>query len=748
MQRITNVDEIEKMIKGDHHDVFSVLGMHKRKEGMVVRAFLPYTKAVSVIDFHHRHKTYVMAKGHPDGFYEILLRDREDSFEYQLDITDDSNNRWVGHDPYSFLPVLSHYDLYLFNRGDHRRIYEKLGAHRTTVNGVTGIYFAVWAPCARNVSVIGDFNRWDGRINPMRKLGASGVWEIFMPRTNEGALYKFEIKTQSGEILRKADPYGFYAELRPDTASIVYNLEGYRWQDQEWLEERKRGNYLEKPVAIYEVHMGSWMRVSRDENGFISYRDAADKLVTYVKEMGYTHIEFLALAEHPFDGSWGYQVTGYYAATSRYGEPKDLMYLIDVCHQNGIGVLLDWVPGHFPRDAHGLRLFDGSALYEHSDPKQGEQPEWGTMVFNYGRDEVKNFLVGNALFWFDKYHMDGLRVDAVASMLYLDYGKEEGEWVPNQYGGRENIEAVAFLRHLNHAVHTDYPGIMMIAEESTAWAMVSKPAYVGGLGFGFKWNMGWMNDFLKYMSMDSVYRKYHHHLITFSMMYAFSENFVLPLSHDEVVHGKCSMLSKMPGDYRQKFAGLRAAYGYQYGHPGKKLLFMGGEFGQFIEWKYDDSLDWHLLEYEMHQKMQYYVKDLNRLYQSEKAMYEVDSSFEGFEWINCDDAGHSIVSFLRKGKERHDMLVFVYNFTPVAHGHYRIGVPFNLLYKEILNSDSEIYGGSNAGNCGGLHAEDIPCNGRAYSMALRVPPLAMLVFKPMFQKGKDIEGDSAETRVL
>ena len=639
------------------------------------------------------------------------------------------------------LSILTDYDIYLFNKGDHRHLHRKLGAHIEVIEGVEGTYFAVWAPCARSVSVIGDFNGWNGSKHPMTAIGSSGVWEVFIPGIARGALYKYQIITQKEELLNKADPYAFYSELRPDTASIVYDIEGYQWGDSRWMENRKKGSPLEQPAAVYEVHLGSWMRVSRDENGFLSYRDAADKLVAYVKEMGYTHIEFLPLSEHPYDGSWGYQVTGYFAITSRYGTPEDFMYLVDTCHQNDIGVILDWVPAHFPRDEHGLRRFDGTALYEHKDARQGEQPQWGTMIFNYDRNEVKNFLISNALFLFEKYHIDGLRVDAVASMLYLNYGKEDGDWVANQYGGDENLEAIEFLRHLNSAVYQSFPGVMMIAEESTSWPFVSKPPYMGGLGFGMKWNLGWMNDFLQYMSMDPVHRKYYHHLITFSIMYAFTENFMLPLSHDEVVHGKRSLLDKMWGDYWQKFAGLRVTYGYQYGHPGKKLLFMGGEFGQFIEWKYDDSLDWHLLEYDLHKKMQDYVKDLNRLYQSEKAFYEVDFSFDGFEWIDCNDADHSIISFIRKGKDRQDMLLFVYNFTPVVYDHYRIGVPFDLYYKEIFNSDSGIYGGSDVGNCGGLHAEKIECGGRPYSIALRVPPLAMLVFKPVFKEALKCKED-------
>lgn len=734
MKATVDQNDLYRILNSDHNDPFNVLGMHKIDNGIVVRAFLPRANTVYVVDFYDGDKKYPMSKIHQDGFFEVVIENRDDFFEYQLDITDHFNNHWITHDPYSFFMVLTDYDLYLFNKGDNRRIYEKLGAHPMTINNVQGTYFAVWAPCAKRVSVIGDFNQWDGRQNPMRSIGSSGVWEIFIPGVVPGTVYKFEIRTQNGDILKKADPYAFHSELRPNNASIVYNIDNYQWHDEQWMEERRNTDPLEKPIAIYEVHLGSWMRVSRDENGFLSYRDGAEKLVKYAKEMGYTHIEFLPLSEHPYDGSWGYQVTGYFSVTSRYGKPEDFMYLVDTCHQNNIGIILDWVPAHFPRDEHGLRRFDGSALYEHEDPRLGEHPDWGTMIFNYGRHEVKNFLISNAIFWFEKYHIDGLRVDAVASMLYLDYGKKEGQCIRNQYGGRENIEAIEFLRHLNSVVYQEYPGILMIAEESTAWPLVTKPPYIGGLGFGMKWNMGWMNDFLRYMSMDSVYRKYHHNLITFSFMYAFSENFILPLSHDEVVHGKCSMLNKMPGDYWQKFAGLRVAYGYQYAHPGKKLLFMGGEYGQFIEWKYDDSLDWHLLDYDMHKKIQVYVKDLNKLYRSEKALYEVDYSFDGFEWINCDDADHSIISFIRKGKDWHDMLLFVCNFTPIVHDHYRIGVPFNLYYKEIFNSDAELYGGSNVGNCGGLYAEEVPCNGRPYSMALRIPPLGMLVFKPIFEE--------------
>jgi 1,4-alpha-glucan branching enzyme len=557
-----------------------------------------------------------------------------------------------------------------------------------------------------------------------------------MPRKfrGVGAVYSGdEIKTCHNEIYIKSDPYAFYSELRPGTASVVWNLDDYNWNDEEWIRERDGSNMFEKPVSIYEVHLGSWARIPQEGCRFLTYRELADKLVEYVKYMGYTHIELMPVSEHPYDGSWGYQVSGYYSVTSRYGKPQDFMYFVDKCHQNGIGVLMDWVPAHFPKDAHGLARFDGSALYEHADIRRGEHPDWGTHIFNYARHEVRNFLVSNAVFWFEKYHIDGLRVDAVASMIYLDYGKKHGEWLPNRWGGKENIDAIEFMRQLNTTVFKYFPGAMMIAEESTSWALVSKPPHAGGLGFSYKWNMGWMNDYLKYISMDPVYRKFHHNLLTFSIMYAFSENFILVLSHDEVVHGKYSMINKMPGDYRQKFAGLKVSYGYMFGHPGKKLMFMGNEFGQFIEWDYRRSLDWHLLDYDMHRKLQNYVKDLNSLYRKEKAFYEVDFEQSGFEWIDCSDLDHSIVSFIRKGRDWHDALIFICNFTPVKHEGYRIGVPFDTRYTEILNSDSEFYGGSNTGNAGEVTAEKVPFHNRPYSLSLRIPPMGMLVFKPVFE---------------
>ena len=605
--------------------------------------------------------------------------------------------------------------------------------------GVKGASFAVWAPSAQRVSVVGNFNQWDGRTHQMRMIGSSGVWELFIPGLTKGDIYKYEIKTPSGEIYVKSDPYALFAEKSPQTASVVYDLDNYMWNDEPWLEKRQKESVLDKPVNIYEVHLGSWKQEPDDdpksETGFkpYSYRKLAETLIPYVKEMGYTHIELLPVTEHPYDGSWGYQVTGYYAPTSRYGTPEDFKYFVDTCHKNDIGVILDWVPAHFPKDAHGLARFDGTSLYEYEDKRKGEHLGWGTHVFNYGRNEVKNFLIANAVYWFDQFHIDGLRVDAVASMLYLDYCREPGEWIPNEYGGRENLEAVELIKHLNSVVYQYFPHVMMIAEESTAWPMVTKPVHVGGLGFSHKWNMGWMNDFLKYVSLDPIYRRYNQNLLTFSFMYAWSENYILVLSHDEVVHGKASMLNKMPGDYWQKFAGLRCAYAYFFAHPGKKLLFMGSEFGQFIEWKYKESLDWHLLDYPMHKKMGEYVQALNHLYKSETAFYEADTTSEGFELIDCNDVDNSIISFIRKGKDWHDMLIFVFNFTPNVHEGYRMGAPLSGTYVEVFNSDSEEYGGSNVINKEPIIAREIPIHEKPYSIELRIPPLGAVILRPVFE---------------
>ncbi|MCL4537419.1 MAG: 1,4-alpha-glucan branching protein GlgB [Nitrospirae bacterium] len=627
--------------------------------------------------------------------------------------------------------VLTDFDLHLIGEGTHYKNYEKLGAHVVEIGGVKGVHFAVWAPNAKRVSVIGDFNHWDGKKHPMKLLGDSGIWEIFVPGLDEGELYKFEIKSKyKGYKEQKADPFAFYFEVRPKSAAIVYNIEGkHKWQDAEWIEMRGKKNWFESPVSIYEVHLGSWMRVPEDGSRFLTYRELADKLIPHVKKLGYTHIELLPISEHPLDASWGYQTIGHYAPTSRFGKPEDLMYFVDKCHRSGIGVIIDWVPAHFPKDAHGLGFFDGTCLYEHEDPKKGEHKEWGTLIFNYGRREVANYLISNALFWLEKYHIDGLRVDAVASMLYLDYSREPGEWIPNIYGGNENLEAIDFLKKFNEVVHQYHPGVLTVAEESTAWTGVSRPTYLGGLGFSMKWNMGWMHDTLEYFSKDAVYRKYHANNLTFSMLYAFTENFILPFSHDEVVYGKRSMLDKMPGDMWQKFANLRALYGYMYGHPGKKLLFMGSEFGQWSEWNFDSSLDWHLLQYEPHKKLQRFVSDLNHLYKTEPAMHEVDFDWHGFEWIDFHDSDNCVLSFIRRAKNHDDFLVFVFNLTPVPRFGYRIGVPKGGFYREILNSDSEIYWGGNIGNAGGVYADSVPCHKRQYSLNLTLPPLSVLIFK-------------------
>lgn len=727
--------DAEAILRAEHHDPFSYLGMHpleiKGEMAVTVRTFQPGAEKATVIDVDGGGAAYPLDKIHPEGLFEAVIKDREKVFPYKLSVLYPSGEVSEFYDPYSFLPIMSNYDLHLFSEGRNYYIYLRLGAHLLKVNHVSGVYFAVWAPNARRVSVVGDFNGWDGRRHPMRVLGSSGVWELFIPGLSEGEIYKYEIKTQDGAILLKGDPYGYLFEVRPKSASIVHSIEGYEWNDSKWMSGRPGRSVLHEPLSIYEVHLGSWRRRPEEGSRFLTYRELAHELVDYVREMGFTHIELLPVAEHPFDGSWGYQVTGYFAPTSRYGSPEDFMYFVDHCHQNGIGVILDWVPGHFPKDAHGLVWFDGTALYEHLDPKKGEHKEWGTLTFNYGRNEVKNFLISNALFWFDKYHIDGIRVDAVASMLYLDYSRSEGEWIPNKYGGRENLDAINFIREFNEVVYRYFPGIMTIAEESTAWPSVSRPTYLGGLGFGFKWNMGWMHDTLEYISKDPVYRKYHQSSLTFSLLYAFHENFILPLSHDEVVHGKRALLDKMPGDLWQRFANLRALYGFMFGHPGKKLLFMGGEIGQWAEWNYNQSLDWHLLQYEPHQKLQRFVKDLNHLYQREPALYEIDFEWAGFEWIDFHDADNSVLSFLRRGKNPEDIVIFVCNFTPVPRKSYKIGMPRPGFYRELLNSDSEVYGGSNMGNSGGVWTSPLEWQGKPYSVELTLPPLSVIILKPV-----------------
>ena len=600
-----------------------------------------------------------------------------------------------------------------------------LGAHLVREGDTRGVRFALWAPNADDVSVIGDFNQWNRANHPMQRRDG-GVWELFIPVLGAGTHYKYSVRALSGEVQEKSDPYAFFAEAPPRTASIVWGLNNHTWADQGWMEERGHRNLQHEPVSIYEVHLESWMRKPSHES--LSYRELAERLVTYVRDLGYTHLELMPVMEHPFSGSWGYQVTGYFAPTSRFGTPDDFRYFVDCCHQAGLGVILDWVPGHFPRDAHGLWRFDGTALYEHADPRQGEHREWGTLIFNYGRNEVRNFLLSNALYWLREFHIDGMRVDAVASMLYLDYAREQGEWIPNRFGGRENLEAIDFLKRFNELVHQE-PGAISIAEESTAWPGVSRPVYTGGLGFTMKWNMGWMHDMFQYFAKDTVFRKYHQQLITFSMLYAFTENFVLPVSHDEVVYGKRSLIYKMPGDEWQRFANTRAFLAYMFAHPGKKLLFMGTEFGQTAEWNHDTQLEWRLLQYPIHYKLQTMVKELNWLYRREPALFEVDDSYHGFEWIDLQDSESSIITFIRFARNREDFIVFACNFTPVPREGYRIGVPKAGLYRELFNTDSELFGGANLGNAGAVMAEEMPFHGRPASLNVTIPPLAVVAFK-------------------
>jgi len=626
--------------------------------------------------------------------------------------------------------AISEFDLYLLAEGTHYRAYEKLGAHLTGKDGKRGVQFAVWAPNAKRVSIIGDFNNWNPNAAIMSSSTA-GIWEGFVPDIGQGASYKYHIESRYRDYkVDKADPYGFASEIRPETASRVWNLDNYSWHDESWMKNRTNTNSLGSPLSFYEVHLGSWKRALDENNRWLTYRELAPLLADYVHDAGFTHIEFLPVMEHPFDGSWGYETLGYFAPTSRFGTPDDFMYLVDYLHQRGIGVVLDWVPAHFPKDEAGLGYFDGSHLYEHEDPRQGEHPDWNTFVFNYGRNEVQNFLISNALFWMDKYHVDGLRVDAVASMLYLDYGRREGQWIPNRFGGKENLDAVHFLRTLNEHIYGAYPDTMMIAEESTSWPQVSRPIYLGGLGFGLKWNMGWMHDVLNYTSQDPVFRTYHQNEITFSLVYAFAENFVLPFSHDEVVYGKGSMIRKMPGDDWQKFANLRLLYGFMFGHPGKKLLFMGDEFGQWAEWNHDASLEWNLLEHPSHAGLKRWVRDLNTLYRGEPLLHTMDFNSAGFEWVDCKDFQRSIISFLRRGQNPSDQLLFVCNFTPVVRQNYRVGVPLEGHWKEILNSDAPLYGGSGQGNFGGLSTVPLPIHGRPFSLNMTLPPLGIVIFRP------------------
>jgi 1,4-alpha-glucan branching enzyme len=719
---------IEAIVYAYHGDPFAVLGPHEHENGIVVRALLPFAMAVTLLPADGS-ASYPMHKSHPVGLFECIIPGASLPFSYQYQVEGAAD---LAHDPYNFPPVLTAYDKYLMAEGTHMQVYRKLGAHLTEINGVNGVYFAVWAPSAERVSVVGDFNRWDGRCHPMRFHPDTGVWELFIPNLGEGTLYKYEIRTRyQGYMVTKTDPVGFFTELRPKNASIVWNIDKHHWGDADWMAQRAERQAKNAPVNIYEVHLGSW----KLKNGWewFTYKEMAEELVPYVKEMGYTHIELLPVAEHPFDGSWGYQVTGYYAPTSRFGTPDDFQAFVDACHQAGIGVILDWVPAHFPTDEHGLNFFDGTHLYEHADPRQGAHPDWGTLIFNFGRNEVRQFLISNALFWLEKYHIDGLRVDAVASMLYLDFSRKAGEWVPNRYGGRENLEAIEFIRAFNERVHEAYPDVLTIAEESTAWPGVTRPVEDGGLGFDMKWNMGWMHDTLEYIKNEPIHRAYHHGMLTFSLLYAFSEHFLLPFSHDEVVHLKRSMLDKMPGDLWQRFANLRLLFGYQYGHPGKKLNFMGAEFGQWREWSEARSLDWELVETEAadgrHAKLQQYVAALNHLYKNEAALHENDDSWEGFTWIDFQNNLLSVLAFARHAPQKGETVLVVCNFTPVVRPNYRLGVLEAGSYQEILNSDADIYGGSNVLNPEPLQTSPTAWYDQPHSIELTLPPLGAVFLK-------------------
>ncbi len=730
----------ELIAEGQHFEPFQVLGPHfacDRPSQLAIRTFSPHAQEVKIL-WGDARTLHAARKVHPAGLFEAVvpLPGNETKPElpspnsYRLRFLFTDGRALETFDTYAFPTVLTDFDLHLMGEGTHYLKYEKLGAHERHVDGIAGVHFAVWAPNARRVSVVGDFNGWDGRIHAMRNRGTSGVWEIFIPGLGEGLVYKFEVLSQyGGPSQLKADPYAFSSELRPNTASVVRSLDGYTWNDAPWADRRKEMGWLSGPISIYEVHPGAWRRMEAEGNRWLTYRELAEQLLPYVKEMGFTHIELMPVMEHPYDPSWGYQTIGYYAVTSRYGSPKDFMYFVDRCHQEGIGVILDWTPAHFPRDAHGLAFFDGTHLYEHADPRRGAHPDWGTLVFNYGRNEVQNFLISNALFWVDKFHADGLRVDAVASMLYLDYSRKAGEWVPNQRGGRENLEAVTFLRRLNEVIHDRHPGSLMIAEESTAWPAVTQPVYAGGLGFDLKWNMGWMNDTLRYIARDPIHRRFHHNEITFSMVYAFSENFVLPFSHDEVVHGKHSLLSKMPGDEWRQFANLRLLFGWQFAHPGKKLLFMGSELASRHEWSESSGLEWRLTESPPHAEIQKLLKDLNHLYSEEPALHQVEFDWEGFRWLDASDSDNSVFSFLRRARDPLDFLVVVASFSPVVRDGYRVGVPKPGHYVEVLNTDSLHYGGSNVGNLGAIESEEVPWNGQPHSLRLRIPPLGVLFLR-------------------
>jgi 1,4-alpha-glucan branching enzyme len=725
----TTTSQLDSLVRREHSNPHAVLGAHLEDGGVVVRALRPAAHGITVeTDGGQRVELEPIHNG---GVFEGHIVGAELPLHYRLRVDYGPGGTFTIEDPYAFTPTIGELDLHLIGEGRHEELYEKLGAHVREHQAVMGTAFAVWAPSARAISVVGDFNSWDGRLHAMRSLGSSGIWELFLPEVGPEARYKYEIMAADGELKLKADPYAQEAEVPPKTASVVFNS-SYRWSDgdSEWLTLRHEARPLRRPVSIYEVHVGSWRLNPLEDNRSLTYLELADELCAYVSDMGFTHVELLPVMAHPFTGSWGYQVTGYFAPTPRYGSPDDLRQFIDRLHQSGIGVIVDWVPAHFPRDDFALARFDGTALYEHADPRRGEHPDWGTLVFNYGRHEVRNFLISNALFWLREYHVDGIRVDAVASMLYLDYSRREGEWVPNQFGGREDLDAVAFLKELNEVIYGREPGVISAAEESTAWPGVSRPTYLGGLGFGFKWNMGWMHDTLGYFQQDPIYRRYHHHELTFSLMYAFSENFILPLSHDEVVHGKGSLYSKMAGDRWQKLANLRALYAYMWAHPGKKLLFMGSELAQEQEWSHERSLDWHLLEDRDHAGVQSLVRDLNRLYREEPALWEVDSDPSGFWWLEPNDADSNVIAFARASRNTERVLVFVANLSPVPRPSYRLGLPRACRWREVLNTDSTYYGGSDVGNLGGLAPEPVPWHGQPVSAEMTLPPLAAIWLVP------------------
>ena len=741
------IDELKSgIINAPKH----LLGNHDYGDGQVIMVYRPHAEKVCVVSPTGKNRDEMECLS--DGVYGFYsAKKKYKGTKYRIETTYQDGTTVVTADAYAFDSQITEFDTYLFAEGKHYDVYEKFGAHPMTIDGVKGTYFAVWAPHARRVSVVGDFNMWDGALNPMQMMQTSGIYELFIPDVAPGAVYKYQILTRDGEILYKADPYGNQCQVRPDNANVVADLTGYKWKDTDWIENRKqqtRETELKKPMAIYECHLGSWKKKIEDSDfGFYTYRELAKMLCDYVKKMGYTHVELMGIAEYPFDGSWGYQVTNYYAPTSRYGSPEDFMYFVDHMHANGIGVILDWVPAHFPRDAHGLGRFDGMPLYEHPDPRRGEHPDWGTYIFDFGRNEVSNFLTANALFWVEKFHVDALRVDAVASMLYLDYGKQDGQWLPNKDGGNENYDAIELLRKINTVMEERNPGAFLIAEESTAWAGVTAPASMKGLGFLYKWNMGWMNDFLEYMKMDPYFRSFNHNRLTFSLSYTYAENYVLVISHDEVVHLKCSMLNKMPGVEMDKFANLRTAYGFMYGHPGKKLLFMGQEFGQLREWSEARSLDWFLLDQPLHKKMQKWVADLNHMYTTYDACYYNDNNQMGFEWTKVDDANTSIIAFVRRGKTVKDQLLFVCNFVPVERKDYWIGVPCLTEYEEIINSDAKIYGGSGTKN-GKVKAFEEKCDRMPYAISIDIAPLSMMVFRYDYVDKKQAVVDAPATAAI